>query len=353
MDAVPIPLDVDQITAEWLTAALGVAVDRVDVLDAHSGTTGRARLGITYADGAEPGPASVFVKLAPFDPRQRKFVDMTGLGVAEARFYRDVADGVPVRVPIGHFSALDNDGRFVMVLEDLVASGCRFPGPGDADVDGVGAIVHRLADLHGRFWGDPRLEVDGALDWVCDGNRVAFEHGGAYFARALELFGDEMGPTFRRLAELYVEQAPAIAQLLGAGPPTLIHGDPHFGNLFFDGDEAGFFDWGMVWRATGVRDVAYVLGNSTPVELRREHERMYLRHYVDVLGSHGAELKFKKAWEQYRLLVIYAWSSATSTATMGSRWQSIEVGHAGMARATAAVEDLESVPLLESMLAQI
>jgi hypothetical protein len=35
---------------------------------------------------------------------------------------------------------------------------------------------------------------------------------------------------------------------------------------------------------------------------------------------------------------------------MGSRWQAIDVGRGGMARATAAVEDLESVPLLESLL---
>ena len=101
MTASPIPLDVEQITADWLSDALGVAVDQVDVLDAHSGTTGRARLGLTYADqsDADGRPASVFVKLAPFDPRQRKFVDMTGLGVAEARFYRDVAAEVPLRIP--------------------------------------------------------------------------------------------------------------------------------------------------------------------------------------------------------------------------------------------------------------
>jgi hypothetical protein len=36
---------------------------------------------------------------------------------------------------------------------------------------------------------------------------------------------------------------------------------------------------------------------------------------------------------------------------MGSRWQAVDIGRGGMARATTAVEDLETVPLLESLLA--
>jgi len=346
-----IPVEVDEVTASWMSEALGVPVASVDVLDAHSGTTGRARVGVTYDGAAADGglPDSVFVKLAPFDPRQRKFVDMTGLGVAEAHFYRDVASQVPVRVPEVHFAATDDDGRYVMVLEDLVASGCHFPSPGDDDVaDSVAAIIDALARLHARYWGDPRL--DGDLAWVRTGNRVGFEHGGPFFARALEQFGEQMGPTFRRLATLYVEQAPAIAALLAAGPPTLIHGDPHLGNLFVDQGRAGFFDWGMVWCATGMRDFAYVLGNSTPTDVRRAHESAWLDHYLGVLRAEGIELDRALAWEQYRLLVIYAWSSATSTATMGSRWQTVEVGQGGMARATAAVEDLASVALLEALL---
>ena len=48
--------------------------------------------------------------------------------------------------------------------------------------------------------------------------------------------------------------------------------------------------------------------------------------------------------------MIYAWNSATSTAAMGSRCQTEEVGHSGMTHATQAVEDLESVSLLEDLL---
>jgi hypothetical protein len=342
-------VEVADATPEWLTEALGVPVVGATVLDAHSGTTGRARLGLEYADGAV-GPASVFLKLAPFDERQRRFVDAVGLGIAEARFYRDLGSEVPIRIPEVHHAALDDEGRFVMLLEDLEAPGLRFPSPGDADVsDSVASIIEALAQLHARYWGDPRL--DGELHWVTEGWRVGFEGGGPFIGKALDRFGDEMGPTFRRLASLYVERAPEIAGLLGAGPPTLIHGDPHLGNLFMEGSTAGFFDWGMVWRATGVRDFAYVLGNSTPTEVRRANEEPWLRSYLDVLSAAGIELGFDEAWRQYRLLVIYAWNSATSTAAMGSRWQTEEVGQGGMTRATTAVEDLDSVALLEALLA--
>lgn len=330
----------------------------MDVLDAHSGTTGRARLGLRYAGGVE-GPPSVFLKLAPFDERQRSFVDLVGLGIAEARFYRDVAPTVPVRVPDVHCARLDAHGRYVMLLEDLEASGCRFPSTHDDDLaETITSVLDGLGRLHAQHWGDPALEDGGDLAWVRDGYRVAFGSGATFVEKALHTFGDQMSPTFRRLAEITIDRPADVAALLAAGPPTLIHGDPHLGNLFVDPSSggpggsglAGFFDWGMVWRATGMRDVAYVLGNSVPTELRHAHERDWVRQYVDLLAANGIVLSFDDAWRQYRLLVIYSWNSATSTAAMGSRWQAIDVGRGGMARATAAVEDLESVPLLESLL---
>src|SRR5262245_14928380 len=128
-----IPLEVGDATASWLSEALGRDVADVEVLDAHTGTTGRARLGLRYGAG-DDGPPSVFLKLAPFDERQRSFVDLVGLGIAEARFYRDVAAEVPVRVPAVHCARLDDGGGYVMLLEDLEATGCRFPSPSDDDI---------------------------------------------------------------------------------------------------------------------------------------------------------------------------------------------------------------------------
>ena len=350
-----IPLEVDDVTPEWLRTATGLDVATVEVVDRHSGTTGRARVALTYASGAD-GPETAFVKLAPFDPGQRDFVARSGLGTAEARFYAEVAGEVPVRVPRCLATEWDADGRFAMVLEDLGITGCRFPRPRDEDIgETAGRIVEELARLHAHFWADPRLQ-GAELGWVAEGGRVQFGRPSTYITLALERFGDELGPAFRRLAELYVARPREIATVLGSGTPTVIHGDAHLGNLFVDvaaGGRPGFFDWAMVWRASGLRDVAYVLGNSIPTDVRREGQREWIARYVAGLGAAGVTVAEADAWEQYRVLAVYSWASATATAAMGSLWQAERIGQGGMRRATATIEDLESVDALEAALARL
>ena len=348
MHELVIPVEVDDVTPAWLSEALDADVTAVEVVDRHSGTTGRARLALTYGDETSL-PTSVFVKLAPFDDRQRRFVDLVGLGIAEARFYRDVAADVPVRIPAVLHASLDDDGRYVMVLEDLVGSGCTFPSPHDEDIaDVTGRIVDELAILHARFWDAPELS-DG-LEWVSEGNRLAFGGGGPFIQRAVDRFADEMPPAFRRLGELYVNETPRIADLYETAPHTLAHGDPHLGNLFVDRGRPGFYDWGMVMRRAGMWDVAYVVCNGLPPEIRRTHEREWIDRYRAGLAGQGLPLDAETAWEQYRLFAVYAWSSATSTAGVGSRWQPEAYGRQGMEAATTAVDDLDSIELLESLL---
>jgi hypothetical protein len=106
----------------------------------------------------------------------------------------------------------------------------------------------------------------------------------------------------------------------------------------------------MAMRRTGMWDVAYVLCNSVPTEARREHEHEWLERYRVGLARGGVDMDVSRLWEQYRLFAVYSWSSATSTAGVGSRWQPEDVGQGGMARATAAIEDLASIDLLESYL---
>jgi hypothetical protein len=346
----PIPKDVDDLTAAWFSAALGRDVTEATVIERSSGTTGRARVELR---GRPDVPRTVFVKLAPFDERQRDLVDKTGMGVAEARFYRDLAGEVPVRVPGVWFADTRGDG-YVMVIEDLVASGCRFPTPEDDDIEARATdIVEQLAGLHARFWESPRFAPDSDLHWLTRRGARGGGGGRQFVKMAVDAFGDRMGETFLRLVDIYMARAEDVAQLWIAGKGTLVHGDPHLGNLFVDvaaGDRTGFLDWAVLCRAPGMRDVAYVMCNSVPPDIRAATERRLVDRYCALLSEHAIDLDPAAAWDQYRLFAVYSWLAATATAGMGSKWQPIEVGIAGTERATAACAHIDSAGLLDAML---
>jgi hypothetical protein len=355
---VQIPSEVSELTPDWFAAVLAAPVRGVEVVDAHSGTTGRARIRLTYGH-SRTGPESVFVKLAPFDPRQRRFLDYTGIGVIEARLYGTLARAgrLPVRLPAVWHAETDGS-RFVMVLEDLLSSGCRFPKRDDDDFPAlVTSTVVELAALHAAFWESDAFA--GELAWVPE--RAGFGPGGGkdpatasasgtFIAKALDVFGAEMPAMFTKVGQLYVDRAAEILDLWDEGERTLIHGDAHLGNLFAEGRRTGFYDWAMISRSPGVRDVAYFCCNSVPTDLRREMEGELLDRYCAELSRRGVNLVRDAAWEQYRLFSVYSWVSATSTAAMGSRWQPEAVGRGGMLRATAALEDLDAAGLLEARL---
>jgi aminoglycoside/choline kinase family phosphotransferase len=347
-----LPVEVEDLTPAWLSSVLGHEVREATVLDRSTGTTGRARLAL-HGDPALP--TSVFVKLPPFDEQQRAFVDATRMGVTEARFYRDLASESPVRVPQVWYAALDGPG-YVMVLEDLVASGCTFPSPDDGDIAArAGDVVENLAALHARYWESDRFGAGRDLEWLAKRGMGGGDGGRQFIRRAVDVLGgrlgDDLDDPFHRIAELYLGRTGDIVQLWHDGPGTVIHGDPHVGNLFVDADgRTGFLDWAVICRAPGLRDVAYTMCSSVPSDVREAIEREVVERYCDRLEAAGVSLDVADAWDQYRLHAMYAWVAAASTAAMGSKWQPIEIGMAGTRRATAACAHLDGVGLLASRL---
>ncbi len=352
-----LPLEVSDLTPEWMSDAMDAEVETVTVLDRHTGTTGRAHVALT---GHASVPATAFVKLAPFDAKQRKFVNLQGMGVAEARFYRDLSTELPVRTPLVWYSEFegtghDADDRYVMVLEDLVASGCRFPTRDDADIEArVYDIVEQLALLHAKYWKSPRFSPRGDLSWIAPRGTAGGDGGAPLVQMAIDNLADKLPDGFVPFAESYITHAQGILELFREGICTLAHGDPHLGNLFVDGRNplrTGFLDWAVVSHAPGMRDVAYVLSASTPTELRRAHEQALIARYREVLAEHGVTLDADLAWEQYRLFSIYGWLSATCTVAMGSKWQPEHIGLGGTERGTIAVLDLDAAGLIAEKLA--
>jgi hypothetical protein len=348
-----LPIELENITPGWLAGVLshrfpGVRPSALEVVDRHSGTTGRARLRVAYETDAG-APRALFAKLPPADPAQREMVRSVGMGRREASFYAGIADEAPLRLPRPYFAASDATGAaYVMLLEDLVAAGCRFPNPTDAKVlDLARDLVESLARLHARFWNSPRFRGD--LAWVEPAMR--HEIGPTLVARALERLAGEMPPVFGSFGRIYVEHSEGVCDLWDEGEQTLVHGDCHMGNLFLDGERVGFLDWACISRSPGIRDVSYFLCNSLPTELRRAEERHLLRRYLDTLAESGAPAPdFETAWHRHRRHAGYSWVAAATTVAMGDRWQSLRVGRDAIARTTAALGDLGTAELLREEL---
>ena len=341
-----IPVDVDELTPAWFSEVLGADVRSVEIVDQHSGTTGRAKVRL---DSGGALPDTLFCKLAPFDHRQRAFVDFTGIGVMEARFYAALAAELPVRLPACWHAAVEGNA-YIMVLEDLDASGCRYTSD-------PASTVEQLAHLHAAYWESPRFAGD--LSWVperagfgkSDGKDPAAAAAAGHFIRAaLDTFAHEMPPVFRAIGELYAERTAEILDLWDDGERTFIHGDPHAGNLFTHEGRTGFYDWAMCSHSPGMRDVAYHLTNSMPTDDRRANEGALLDLYRHTLAAHGIALDPAVTAKQYRLFTVFSWVSFTSTAAVGSRWQPSHRAIEAMERATRAVEDCDSIGLLKELL---
>jgi hypothetical protein len=343
----PIPATIGELTPGWLSEALDADIASIEVVDAHSGTTGRAKIRIQTASDL---PETLFVKLQPFDEEQRAFLAMIGLGVSEAKLYAAVGEELPVRVPkVWHSSFDERDDSFIMVLEDLEAAGCRIAVPDDADaLDIAVSLVDELATLHAHYWGQelPWLGTHALSPGDSPEAQERMAMGAMIVQSAIDQFADQLPPEFRELGEVYIASNRDIGNLWNEGERTLIHGDNHIGNLFVDGGRTGFYDWAVASQYPGMRDVAYYLCNSLPTDVRRAEEEALLSRYRAGLAEHGVELDRDLAHEQYRLFSIYSWISATTTAAMGSKWQPAEVGWRATERTTQAIIDLDVLGLL-------
>ena len=166
-----------------------------------------------------------------------------------------------------------------------------------------------------------------------------------------EQYGAEMPPVFSELCDAYIEHYGAIVDLWDEGPKTMIHGDTHAGNQFVDGDGIGIYDWAVISRSPGIRDIGIFLCNSCPPDLLGKEGEAWVRRYHQILVDSGVETPdFDTLWLRFRQVVLYGWITATTTAAVGDRWQPLEVSLPSMRRATEICSDLGTVEAIRDAL---
>ncbi len=316
-----IPQTISELTPEWLGEALGVMVRSVRVEGTDNGTTGRAQIAVNYAKDCGL-PARLFVKLPPADPQQRAFVTSSGMGLREARFYRELSVDLPLRVPHCYFADWNQSGeRYVMVLEQLQDSGCTFRNAATRySPSYLREVLSAFASLHAGYWQSPRFDDD--LSWV--GPIRQHEIARQLLPRALSAHSTSMPPLFSQLCEMYLQHEDAVHRLWREGEVTLIHGDVHDGNLFYDERRAapGFLDWALLAQGPALRDVGYFLAGTLAPDKQLEQSPALLQFYRDELYKAGVNAPdLAELQRQYAIQAVYPWLGAAVTLAMGDAWQ--------------------------------
>jgi ecdysteroid kinase len=343
------PRRVSDLDAATLSRLIGRTVTGVSVIDGDTGTSSRARLALT----GEGVPESVFVKAPAATAATRLMGELGRLADTEVRFYQQLAPELADDVPKSYGSAFDPlTGRFVVVLEDLAVDSCEFPDTlNPISADRASQIVELLARVHATFWGRlPEHTGKGPFGWIYSASGDV----------TTQIVGSMAKLSARRIAErtdidvgigsFINDNYRAVAQLVDRGPHTVMHGDAHPGNVYFRNGTAGLLDWQAVRRGNPSRELAYTLITSMTTADRQASERDLLDTYRAALAAAGGpELDRDELWERYRQGAQYPYGATLIVAGMGGM-QSDQIALEGLRRSVAAIEDLETVPLLQKEL---
>ena len=353
MEESVLPSDAREIDADWLSRALdpkfpGVDVASIELLQQRQVTNAHATLRVTY-DFGSGAPHTMFCKLPPSDPQRRDAILRTGMGEREVKFYEQLAPSLAMRVPKVLVAQERPDGTFILLLEDLDASGCVISdGRVGVSPDSAAVALEDLAMLHLRYR-DPKVRST-EVSWIPSTSSTS-NYGSVMLRYGLDNHRDRLSDEFAEIAELCIAYPEELQELWHRGPQTVIHGDPHIGNLFFDDGRTGFLDWGIINVNTPLRDVSYFLTMSMSVEDRRAHERDLLSHYLSVWNAGGGEpLQRDDAWMAHRVHAAYTVLASCQVVTFPSDAtpQRKVFAEAFLGRAQAAVADLEARRAIKS-----
>jgi hypothetical protein len=345
--------DPARLSPEWLTAALrnsGLDVTVGSLRSEPVGTGQMAhneRIYLEYEADVTDAPATLVGKF-PSQSEESRAAGARGGYRSETLFYTELATSLPIRTPECFYGAISDDHTtFTLLLEDLAPArqGDQIGGGSDAEIE---AAVRNLAGLHAPRWNDPTI---AELDWTFQGVSEEFvlyiEMGTpAFIARYKDRLSDEDADTLRSFAA-------GVRRWLEICPKqkTLVHGDYRLDNLMFETTSEGIrvaaVDWQTLSVGCGGQDLAYLLGNSSSPEQRRNHEARMLEVYRESMSALGVERSIDEIHADY----VYGSFQGPSITMLGA----LSVGQTdrgdemfmAMAhRATTQIRDLNALDLL-------
>ncbi len=310
-------------TATWIPD--DVAVVAADVSTIGAGQMGiGARYVLHFDRDITDAPASVVGKFAAEDDQARSFMASSGYP-NEVCFYRDFASRVTIRVPRCAHAAIDDEGWFTLLLEDLapMRAGDQLQGCSVAQVE---AAVQELVGLHAPCWDAPVLRTHprfGGAGSALGDPSVLGDAFTAVVPGFVERYGAALAPDevafYQRLGE-------SATKWISARPKarSLVHSDFRPDNLMFgvaDGrPTVAAVDWQGFGLGCALADVSFVIGNALTADDRRAHEERLVCRYHDALVAAGVDgYPFEECWDEYGRSLFSALATTIFGAMYGVR----------------------------------
>lgn len=355
----PLPITFEEITADWLTAALRqkapeVTVRTAEIVDMVRGTTTKIRIRLELDEaGREAGIPDLIILKGGFEPHSRE-VGMNQMFQREVRAYRDVFPAMPLPTPTCYFADYDPARQQgIILMEDLVQRGVTFcHATRPQSFEQVARRLTHLAQFHAKSWDSADLQPSGKwgeLVAFFPVMRPFFDH---YATPAIwQTFvnsprGAASSVRFHDPRWL-VDSWDRMTRYAQGLPQCVLHGDIHLGNLYIYPDGTpGFFD-SLASTGPGMLEVSYHVSASIDSADRPRWERGLVQVYLDELARNGVESpSFDEAMEQYAVLLLYGYFIWMTTE---ANRQTEPVNAANVARVSAAMLEHDAIGVLAGL----
>lgn len=366
-----IPHRYDDVTADWLTAAVSEMHPAVEIHSCELGPVAgtkqnkvRARVRFNEEGDRSGLTRTLVIKGSfhgenPYNDSDTPDQPLDTGSWLETMTYREVLPDLPANRPAcyaAHWDESTNAG--FIVLEDLSLRNVRYlDALQTLTYPQAAAFMDSLARMHARYWDSTELQPGGRFgpgSALAERSRalretvlVSFVKLGAAAREEQVRLGastlasrDHLLPRMFHDKQRQAEAARRLFEVTDTFSRCVVHGDEHLRNLYLDADGTpGLLDWCARVEGWPVSIGYFVVNTLDPLD-RREWEKPLLAHYRDRLAVYGVRPPSEDTvWFGYRCGAVFAllvWANNRGA------WQPEVTNSACTVRAAAAVVDLDS-----------
>jgi hypothetical protein len=337
MSKLSFPTGIESLSSEWLTqvleadGALGGAI-----VKSFTGepigvgyTSSVYRLSLEYAADVVTAPKSLVVKFHGNTASTRELFESFGIYEKEVRFYQTIGRDRTLPVPICHAAEFDRQsGDFVILMEDLSAA--RSASWDDGGLADIRTGLTQLAEIHAKFWGDPQLRQH---DWIAQPTDLQNPPPqkalwASNLAEVKKHHRDQLSDYSWSVCDKWLEYWDEIMLCISQDTHTLVHTDPHLGQMFFPTAELQrfvLFDWQYPSKSWGAEDVVHLIVSEQSVDDRRRHEESLVDLYFETLCQKGvSDLTKQRFWFQCKLSLLWLYFMDFNTVAEPGLLQSLQ-----------------------------